>query len=59
MLYQIVLADATLVFKKKDPFEKTNYRPASVLPPVSKLFERLKQKPTNIQKITISVFMWV
>ena len=35
------LADVTPVFKKKDPLDKTNYRPVSVLPPVSKIFERL------------------
>ena len=52
MLYQIVLADATLVFKKKDPLKKTNYRPASVLPPVSKLFERLMQKQTNKKSLS-------
>ena len=30
--------------KKKDPLDKTNYRPVSVLPSVSKLFEKLMQK---------------
>ena len=34
--------DVTLGFKKKVPIDKTNYRPASVLPPVSKTFERKK-----------------
>ena len=41
------LADVTLAFKKKDPLDKTNYRPVSVLPPVSKIFERLMQKQVN------------
>ena len=41
------LADVTTVFKKKDPLDKTNYRPVSVLPPVSKIFERLMQKQIN------------
>ena len=41
------LADVTPVFKKKDPLDKTNYRPVSVLPPVSKIFERLMQKQIN------------
>ena len=40
-------ADATPVFKKKDPLDKTNYRPVSVLLPVSKMFERLIQKQIN------------
>ena len=35
-------ADVTPGFKKKVPIDKTNYRPASVLPPVSKTFERKK-----------------
>ena len=38
------LADITPLFKKKDPLDKTNYRPASVLPIVSKLFEKIMQK---------------
>ena len=33
------LADITPVFKKKDPMNKTNYHPVSVLPIVSKVFE--------------------
>ena len=41
------LADVTPVFKKKDPLDKTNYRPVSVLPSVSKIFERLMQKQIN------------
>ena len=35
------LADITPVFKKKDPLNKINYRPVSVLPSVSKIFEKL------------------
>ena len=41
------LADITPVFKKKDPLNKTNYRPVSVLPIVSKLFEKIMQKQIN------------
>ena len=37
------LADITPVFKKKDPLNKINYRPVSVLPSISKLFEKLMQ----------------
>ena len=43
------LADITPVLKKKDPLDKPNYRPVSVLPPVSKFFERLLQKQINEQ----------
>ena len=35
------LPDVAPVFKKKDPLGKTNYRPVSVLPPVSKSFEKV------------------
>ena len=38
------LADVTPVFKKEDSINKTSYRPVSVLPPVSKVFERKVQK---------------
>ena len=42
------LADVTPVFKKKDPLNKINYRPVSILPSVSKIFEKLLQhKPVN------------
>ena len=37
------LAGITPVFKKKDPFNKIHYRPVSVLPSVSKIFEKLQQ----------------
>ena len=42
------LADITSVFKNKDPLDKTNHRPVSVFPSVSKIFERLMQKQMNI-----------
>ena len=35
------------VFKKRDPLNKTNYRPVNVWPSVSKMFERLMQKQIN------------
>ena len=38
------LADITPVYKKKDPTLVENYRPVSVLPSVSKVFERIIQK---------------
>ena len=36
-------ADITPVFKKKSPLGKVNYRPVSVLPSISKVFEKLMQ----------------
>ena len=41
------LADITPICKKKDPQAKENYRPVSVLPVLSKVFERLMQKQIN------------
>ena len=41
------LADITPVFKKKNPLNKTNYRPVNVLPIASKLFEKIMQKQIN------------
>ena len=41
------LADITSVYKKNDPLDKTNYRPVSILPVVSKFFERIMQKQIN------------
>ena len=41
------LADITLIFKRKDPQAKENYRPVSVLPVLSKDFVRLMQKQIN------------
>ena len=38
------LADITPVFKKKNPLHKVNHRPVSVLPSISKVFEKLMLK---------------
>ena len=39
----------TTVFEKKDPMQAENYRPASVLPTVSKMFEWIIQKQLSTQ----------
>ena len=41
--HNLKLADVTPVYKKKDPTLAENYRPVSVLPSVSKVFERIIQ----------------
>ena len=41
------LADVTLAFKKDDLFDRKNYRPFSVLPIISKIYEKLVQRPIN------------
>ena len=38
------LVDATPIFEKKDETFVENYRPVSILPTVSKIFERIMQK---------------
>ena len=41
------LADIIPVFKKKDPLNKTNYGPISVLAIVSKMLDKIIQKQVN------------
>ena len=41
---KLKLAAITPVFKKNNPLEKENYWSVSVLPVVSKIFERIMQK---------------
>ena len=38
---ELKIADVTPVLKKDDPLDKTSYRPISMLPTVSKIFERI------------------
>ena len=38
------LADVSPIFKKEDSFKKENYRPVSILPHISKVFERILYK---------------
>ena len=41
------LADVSPIFKKGDKLDKSNYRPVSILPALSKVFERLLFKQIN------------
>ena len=41
------LAEITLIFKKEDSLNKENYRPVSILPHLSKVFERILYKQIN------------
>ena len=41
------LADTTPVYKKNDSLDKTNYRPISILPVVTKIFGKIMQKQIN------------
>ena len=38
---ELKIADITPIFKKEDPLDKTNYRPISILPTVSNIFETI------------------
>ena len=38
---ELKIADITPIFKKEDPLDKTYYRPISILPTASKIFERI------------------
>ena len=54
------LADLTPVFKNIDSTLAENYRPVSVLPTVSKVFEKLMQKQVNnlaFQQFSNSAFL--
>ena len=42
------MADVIPIFKKDDPFEKENYRPISLLPSLSKVYEKLIYQQLNI-----------
>ena len=42
------LADVTLAFKKHDPFDRKNYRPFSLFPIISKIYEKLVQRHVKV-----------
>ena len=44
---ELKMAEVILIFKKGDPFEKANYRPISLLPSLSKVYEELIYKQLN------------
>ena len=41
------MVNVTLVFKKEDPLDKSNYRPVSILPLLSKVYERVIYNPLS------------
>ena len=44
---ELKLADVTPLYKKCDPKDKTNYRPTSALPSLSKVYEEILYKQLN------------
>ena len=45
---KLKVTDVSPIFKKDDPLKSKNYRPLSVLPVVSKVFERLSHKQISL-----------
>ena len=58
---KLKLADVTPIYKKDDPTNSKNYRPVSVLPVTSKIFERLLQKQLSsfIDKFLSPFLFWL
>ena len=44
---ELKLAEVSLILKKKDDLDKDNYRPVSVLPYVSEVFEKIMYHQIN------------
>ena len=44
---ELKLAEVSPIFKKEDDLDKENYRPVSVLPHVSKIFEKIMHHQIN------------
>ena len=44
---KLKMADVIPIFKRDDPFEKANYRPISLLPLLSKVYEKLIYEQLN------------
>ena len=45
---QLKIANTAPVFKGKDPFDKTNYRTVSILPLLSKVYEKSRFKQLSV-----------
>ena len=53
---ELKIADITPIFKTEDPLDKTNYRPISILPTFSKIFEgtlsnQIQRLPKNFFRL--------
>ena len=47
LLEELKFAEVSAIFRKKNDLDKENYRPVSVLPHVSKVFERIMHHQIN------------
>ena len=52
---ELKLADVTPLYKKSDPEDKTNYRPISVLPSQSKVYEKIYKQLNSFFKTKVSL----
>ena len=55
---ELKAADITPVFKKEDPPNKENYRPVSVVPTISTIFERVLFDQLTKFSVSFSPFVW-
>ena len=56
--HDLKLADIVPVFKKKDPLNPENYRPISLLPVISKVFEKiLHEQMSNYMDLKLSIYL--
>ena len=53
------IADVTPVFKKGDRLNISTYKPVSILPSDSKIFEKLLFSQINNYIDPINIFMWI
>ena len=59
---KLKLPDASPVYKNENPVLAKNYGPVSVLPRVTKIFEKLMQSQLDehiYQSVSVSIFMWI
>ena len=55
--YQLKKADVSPIFKKRNQNDKTNYRPVSILPSLSKIYQRLIYNQINQMTVNaLSIF---
>ena len=57
---QLKKSEVIPLYKKEDPLKKENYEPMSLLPHVSKVFERIIYKQINIyMQDKLSTYNWI
>ena len=57
---QLKKSEVIPLYKKEDPLKKENYKPMSLLPHVSKVFERIIYKQINIyMQDKLSTYNWI